>query len=63
MNSLQVMSELVAQLKTVFIEKFVTEMGECQRAVAELRFKLANRLYYHVMDSLLQKVICTFYTS
>jgi hypothetical protein len=51
-----VMVEQLSLLKEVFIKKFISRMGEQQKPIAEHRFDHAVRLYYRVMETLLQMV-------
>jgi hypothetical protein len=50
------MIKQLAELKDIFVKKFILKMGERQKSIAEHRFSHAIRLYYRVMEMLLQMV-------
>lgn len=50
------MMEQLQNLETLFLTNYMKVIGEKHLMIAQQRFKLAKRLYFHIMESMLKMV-------
>lgn len=53
-NPLPLMMEQLQNVETLFLTNYMKVIGEKHLMIAQQRFKLAKRLYFHIMESMLK---------
>lgn len=54
------MMEQLQNVETLFLTNYVKVFGERHLMIAQQRFKLGKRLYFHIMESMLKQVTGIF---